>query len=82
MESARYWFELEQPAQAEYEMSYVKHDNDLIEDTDRYLMYMYMYGLGVGFGSDGVEDDVEDRLRVLDECLEAVSVIRISECRL
>lgn len=80
MESARYWFELEQPAQAEYEMSYVKHDNDLIEDTDRYLMYMYMYGLGVGFGSDGVEDGVEDRLRVLDECLR--SSIRDKDIRM
>ena len=68
MESARYWSELEQPAQAEYEMSYVRQDNGLRDDNDRFQMYMYMRGLGIG-GDPDAPDEVEQRLRSLDNCL-------------
>ena len=68
MESARYWSELEQPLQAEYEMSYVRQDNGLRDDTDRFQMYMYMRGLGIG-GDPDDPDEVWQRLRSLDNCL-------------
>ena len=68
MESARYWSELEQPAQAEYEMSYVRQDNGLRDDSDRFQMYMYMRGLGIG-GNPDDPDEVGQRLRSLDNCL-------------
>ena len=68
MESARYWSELEQPSQAEYEMSYVRQDNGLRDDNDRFQMYMYMRGLGIG-GDPDDPDEVGQRLRSLDNCL-------------
>ena len=70
MESARYWFELEQLEQAGREMSYVVPDNRLRDDHDRYLMYTYMHGLGVGID----ESDVPSyRLRSLDNCLRSAT---------
>ena len=69
MESARYWFELEQLGQAGLEISYVVPDNLLRNDHDRYLTYTYMRGLGIGLDSYGLEDAVLQRLRSLDNCL-------------
>jgi len=69
MESARYWFELEQLGQAGREMSYVVPDNRLRDDHDRYLMYTYMHGLGIGLEANGLEDMASQRLRSLDNCL-------------
>ena len=69
MESARYYFELEQHVQASYEMSYVVPDNRLRDDQDRYLMYTYMHGLGVGIDADSPEEMASQRLRSLDNCL-------------
>ena len=69
MESARYWFELEQLGQAGYEMSYVVPDNLLREDHDRFLTYTYMRGLGIGVEQDDLDELVAQRLRSLDNCL-------------
>ena len=69
LESARYWFELEQLGQAGGEMSYVIPDNHLREDHDSYLMYTYMHGLGVGLETYRQEDLAVERLRSLDNCL-------------
>ena len=69
MESARYWFELEQLGLAGHEMSYVVADNLLRDDHDRYLTYTYMRGLGIGLDSYGSEDLLSQRLRSLDNCL-------------
>ena len=70
MESAQYWFELEQLEQAGREMSYVVPDNRLRDDHDRYLMYTYMHGLGIGIE----ESDVPSyRLRSLDNCLRSAT---------
>ena len=71
MESARYWFELEQLGQAGREMSFVVPDNLLREDHDRFLTYTYMRGLGIGLESYGIDELVDQRLRSLDNCLRA-----------
>lgn len=80
MESARYWFELEQPGQAGYEMSYVVPDNLLREDHDRFLMYTYMHGLGIGLEAYNPDDMVSQRLRSLDNCLR--SAVRYNNVRM
>ena len=80
MESARYWFELEQLGQAGREMAYVIADNRLREDHDRYLMYTYMHGLGVGLEAYGLEDMASQRLRSLDNCLR--SSVRYNNVRM
>ena len=70
MESAQYWFELEQLGQAGREMAHVVPDNRLREDHDRYLMYTYMHGLGIGVE----ENDIASyRLRSLDNCLRSAT---------
>ena len=73
MESARYWFELEQLGQAGREMAYVVPDNRLRDDHDRYLMYTYMHGLGIGIEENGLEDVASYRLRSLDNCLRSAT---------
>ena len=73
MESARYWFELEQLGQAGHEMAYVVPDNLLREDHDRFLMYTYMHGLGIGLEAYGLEDMASQRLRSLDNCLRSAT---------
>ena len=73
MESARYWFELEQLGQADREMAYVVPDNRLREDHDRYLMYTYMHGLGIGIEENGLENIASYRLRSLDNCLRSAT---------
>jgi len=80
MESARYWFELEQLGQAGREMSFVVPDNRLRDDHDRYLMYTYMHGLGIGLEAYGLEDMVSQRLRSLDNCLR--SAVRYNNVRM
>lgn len=69
LESAWYWFELEQPEQAEREMSFLTDESRLIQDFDHYLLYSYMRGLGLG--SDGLDDRAKliQRLQSLDICL-------------
>ena len=69
MESARYYFELEQHVQAAQEMSHIIPDNHLRDDHDRYLMYTYMHGLGVGVEAGTPGDMVAQRMRSLDNCL-------------
>lgn len=70
MESAQYWFELEQLGQAGREMAYVVPDNRLRDDHDRYVMYTYMHGLGIGIE----ETDIASyRLRSLDNCLRSAT---------
>ena len=73
MESARYWFELEQLGQAGREMSYVIPDNLLREDHDRFLMYTYMHGLGIGINAYSQADMLSQRLRSLDNCLRSAT---------
>ena len=73
MESAQYWFELEQLGQADREMAFVVPDNRLREDHDRYLMYTYMHGLGIGIEENGLEDVASYRLRSLDNCLRSAT---------
>lgn len=73
MESAQYWFELEQPGLAGREMAYVVPDNRLREDHDRYLMYTYMHGLGIGIEENGQDDIASYRLRSLDNCLRSAT---------
>ena len=73
MESARYWFELEQLSQAGLEMSYVIPDNLLREDHDRFLMYTYMHGLGIGINAYSQADMLSQRLRSLDNCLRSAT---------
>ena len=73
MESAQYWFELEQLGMAGREMAYVVPDNRLREDHDRYLMYTYMHGLGIGIEENGLEDIASYRLRSLDNCLRSAT---------
>ena len=73
MESAQYWFELEQLGQAGREMEYVVPDNRLRDDHDRYLMYTYMHGLGIGIEENGLEDVASYRLRSLDNCLRSAT---------
>lgn len=73
MESAQYWFELEQLGQAGGEMAFVVPDNRLREDHDRYLMYTYMHGLGIGIEENGLEDVASYRLRSLDNCLRSAT---------
>lgn len=80
MESAQYWFELEQLGQAGREMSFVVPDNRLRDDHDRYLMYTYMHGLGIGIEAYGLEDMVSQRLRSLDNCLR--SAVRYNNVRM
>ena len=80
MESARYWFELEQLGQAGREMSYVVPDNLLREDHDRFLMYTYMHGLGIGLETYGQEEVASQRLRSLDNCLR--SAVRYNNVRM
>ena len=80
MESARYWFELEQLGQAGREMSYVVPDNLLRDDYDRYLTYTYMRGLGIGLESSGIDELVSQRLRSLDNCLR--SSVRYNNIRM
>ena len=80
MESAQYWFELEQPAQAGREMSYVVADNLLRDDHDRFLTYTYMRGLGIGQQADGLDEQVSQRLRSLDNCLR--SAVRYNNVRM
>ena len=80
MESAQYWFELEQPGQAGREMSYVVPDNLLREDHDRYLMYTFMHGLGIGLEAYGLDDMASQRLRSLDNCLR--SAVRYGNVRM
>ena len=80
MESARYWFELEQLGQAGREMAYVVPDNRLRDDHDRYLMYTYMHGLGIGLEAYGLEDMASQRLRSLDNCLR--SAVRYNNIRM
>ena len=80
MESARYWFELEQLGQAGSEMSYVVPDNLLREDHDRFLMYTYMHGLGIGLDSYGQDNILSQRLRSLDNCLR--SAVRYNNVRM
>lgn len=80
MESARYWFELEQLGQAGREMSYVVPDNLLREDHDRFLTYTYMHGLGIGLENYGSEDMISQRLRSLDNCLR--SAVRYNNVRM
>ncbi len=80
MESARYWFELEQPGQAGREMSFVVPDNLLRDDQDRYLMYTFMHGLGIGLEAYGLDDMVSQRLRSLDNCLR--SAVRYGNVRM
>ena len=70
MESAQYWFELEQLGQAGREMAYVVPDNRLRDDHDRYLMYTYMHGLGIGIEDN---DIASYRLRSLDNCLRSAT---------
>ena len=77
MESARYWFELEQLGQAGRAMAYVVPDNRLREDHDRYLMYTYMHGIGIGVEEN---DIVSYRLRSLDNCLR--SAVRYNNVRM
>ncbi len=73
MESAQYWFELEQLGQAGHEMSYVVADNLLRDDHDRYLTYTYMRGLGIGLDSYGSDELLSQRLRSLDNCLRSAA---------
>ena len=80
MESARYWFELEQLGQAGREMSCVVPDNLLRDDHDRYLTYTYMRGLGIGLESSGIDELVSQRLRSLDNCLR--SSVRYNNIRM
>lgn len=80
MESARYWFELEQPGQAGREMSFVVPDNLLRDDQDRYLMYTFMHGLGIGLEAYGIDDMASQRLRSLDNCLR--SAVRYGNVRM
>ena len=80
MESARYWFELEQPAQAGREMSYVVADNLLRDDHDRFLTYTYMRGLGIGIEPTSLDEQVSQRLRSLDNCLR--SAVRYNNVRM
>ena len=80
MESARYWFELEQLGQAGREMSYVVADNLLRDDHDRYLTYTYMRGLGIGLESNSIDELVSQRLRSLDNCLR--SAVRYNNIRM
>lgn len=68
MESARYYHELEQPLQADREMSFVTADDRLRDDHDRYLMYTYLHGLGIGLVNTS-GNAVSQRLRSLDNCL-------------
>ena len=67
MESARYYFELAQPQQADVEMAYVSRDRMLRDDADRFLMYLFMHGLGVGLDADA--NLPVERLHSLAECL-------------
>ncbi len=69
MESAQYWFELEQLSQAGHEISYVVADNSLLNDHDRYLTYLYMSGLGIGLEQGSLDELVLQRLNSLDNCL-------------
>ena len=80
MESARYWFELEQPAQAGREMSFVVADNLLRDDHDRFLTYTYMRGLGIGTEPMSLDEQVSQRLRSLDNCLR--SAVRYNNVRM
>ena len=80
MESARYWFELEQLGQAGREMSYVVADNLLRNDHDRYLTYTYMRGLGIGLDAYGLQDQALQRLRSLDNCQR--SAVRYNNLRM
>ena len=80
MESARYWFELEQLGQAGREMAYVVPDNRLRDDRDRYLMYTYMHGLGIGIEENGPDGVASYRLRSLDNCLR--SAVRYNNVRM
>ena len=80
MESARYWFELEQLGQAGREMSYVVPDNLLRDDHDRFLTYTYMRGLGIGLEAGDLEEQVSQRLRSLDNCLR--SAVRYNNVRM
>ena len=73
MESAQYWFELEQLGQAGREMAYVVPDNRLRDDHDRYLMYTYMHGLDVGIEENGPDNSASYRLRSLDNCLRSAT---------
>ena len=80
MESARYWFELEQLGQAGREMSFVVADNLLRNDHDRYLTYTYMRGLGIGLDAYGLQDQALQRLRSLDNCQR--SAVRYNNLRM
>lgn len=80
MESAQYWFELEQLGQAGQEMSYVIPDNLLREDHDRFLTYTYMHGLGIGLEAYGSDNLTSQRLRSLDNCLR--SAVRYNNVRM
>ena len=80
MESARYWFELEQLGQAGREMSYVIADNLLRNDHDRYLTYTYMHGLGIGVEAGGLQEQALQRLRSLDNCQR--SAVRYNNVRM
>ena len=80
MESALYWFELEQLGQAGREMSLVVPDNLLRNDHDRYLMYTYMHGLGIGVDASGPQELALQRLRSLDNCQR--SAVRYNNVRM
>ena len=80
MESARYWFELEQLGQAGTEMSYVVADNLLRNDHDRYLTYTYMRGLGIGVEGGSLQEQALQRLRSLDNCQR--SAVRYNNIRM
>lgn len=80
MESARYWFELEQLGQAGTEMSYVVADNLLRNDHDRYLTYTYMRGLGIGVEGGTLQEQALQRLRSLDNCQR--SAVRYNNIRM
>jgi len=80
MESAQYWFELEQLGQADRELAYVIPDNRLRDDHDRYLMYTYMHGRGIGVEANGLDELASYRLRSLDNCLR--SAVRYNNVRM
>lgn len=68
LESAKYYFELEQLSQAEREMSFIERDASLRQDQENYLMSSYMRGIGIGLEPDAGSPQMQ-RLRSLDMCL-------------
>ncbi len=67
MESAMYYHDLGQTAQADDEMQSVSQDSGLRQDTDRWLMYLYLQGLGIGLEPE--RSGMQERLYCLEQCM-------------